>query len=96
MHKCVKQNIIVHFIIQKLKNKHTFLKKACKLRKLNPLILTEREDSKTRYFPPLKPPDTVADVSILKYSFRYDFVEVITLTMNPCSGRKASVLYFYI
>ena len=26
MHKCVKQNIIVHFIIQKLKNKHTFLK----------------------------------------------------------------------
>ena len=27
MHKCVKQNIIVHFIIQKLKNKHIFLKK---------------------------------------------------------------------
>ena len=27
MHKCVKQNIIVHFIIQKLKNEHTFLKK---------------------------------------------------------------------
>ena len=27
MHKCIKQNIIVHFIIQKLKNKHTFLKK---------------------------------------------------------------------
>ena len=26
MHKCVKQNIIVHFIIQKLKNKHIFLK----------------------------------------------------------------------
>ena len=26
MHKCVKQNIIVHFIIHKLKNKHTFLK----------------------------------------------------------------------
>ena len=25
-HKCIKQNIIVHFIIQKLKNKHTFLK----------------------------------------------------------------------
>ena len=51
MHKCVKQNIIVHFIIQKLKNKH-FPQKACKLRKLNPLILTEREDSKTTYFPP--------------------------------------------
>jgi hypothetical protein len=27
MDKCVKQNIIVHFIIQKLKNKQTFLKK---------------------------------------------------------------------
>ena len=27
MHKCVNQNIIVHFIIQELKNKHTFLKK---------------------------------------------------------------------
>ena len=27
MHKCGKRNIIVHFIIQKLKNKHTFLKK---------------------------------------------------------------------
>ena len=27
MHKCVKQSIIVHFSIQKLKNKHTFLKK---------------------------------------------------------------------
>ena len=26
MPKCVKQNIIVHFIIQKLKNKHIFLK----------------------------------------------------------------------
>ena len=45
-------DIIVHFIIQKLKNKHTFLKKYEKLRKLNPLNLTEREDTKTRYFPP--------------------------------------------
>ena len=27
MHKCVKKNIIVHFIIKKLKNIHTFLKK---------------------------------------------------------------------
>ena len=31
MHKCVKQNIIVHFIIQNLKNKHTFLKKLSSL-----------------------------------------------------------------
>ena len=27
MHKCVKQNILVHFIIQKLKDKHILLKK---------------------------------------------------------------------
>ena len=27
MHKCVKQKIIVNFIIKKLKNVHTFLKK---------------------------------------------------------------------
>ena len=52
MHNYVKQNIIVHFIIQKLKIKHTFLKKYKKLRKLNPLNLTEREETKSRYFPP--------------------------------------------
>ena len=52
MHKCVKENIIVHFIIQKLKNKHTFLKKYTNWAKLNPLILTEREETKTRYFAP--------------------------------------------
>ena len=33
MHNYVKQNIIVNFIIQKLKNKHTFLKKYTKLSK---------------------------------------------------------------
>ena len=53
MHNYVKQNIIVHFIIQKLKSKHTFLKKYKKLRKLNPLNLTEREETKSRYFPPM-------------------------------------------
>ena len=55
MHNYVKQNIIVHFIIQKLKIKHTFLKKYKKLRKLNPLNLTEREETKSRYFPPQTP-----------------------------------------
>ena len=44
IHNYVKQNIIVNFIIQKLKNKHTFLKKG----------LTEREETKTRYFAPSK------------------------------------------
>ena len=46
MHNYVKQNIIVHFIIQKLKSKHTFLKKYKKLRELNPLNLTEQEETK--------------------------------------------------
>ena len=48
----VKQNIIVHFIIQKLKNKYTFLKNIPTEKAEEPLILTEREKTKTRYFPP--------------------------------------------
>ena len=52
MHNYVKQNIIVHFIIQKLKNKHTFLKNILTEKAEEPLILTEREETKTRYFPP--------------------------------------------
>ena len=54
MHKCVKQNIIVHFIIQKLKNKHTVLKNIQTEKAEEPVILTEREETKTRYFPPLR------------------------------------------
>ena len=49
---CVKQNIIVHFISQKWKDKHTFLKKSTNWGKLSSLILTEREETKTRYFEP--------------------------------------------
>ena len=67
MHNYVLFNTLVHFIIQILKKQHTFLKTETakfsrrenlvfillyKLRKLNPLILTEREETKTRYFPP--------------------------------------------
>ena len=54
MHNYVKQNIIVHFIIQKLKNKHTFLKNIQTEKAEEPLILTEREETKTRYFAPRK------------------------------------------
>ena len=43
-------DIIVDFIIQKLQNKHSFLKKYKKLRKLNSLILTGQEETKTKYF----------------------------------------------
>ena len=45
-------DIIVHFIIPKLKNKHTFLKNTQTEKAEEPLILTEREETKTRYFPP--------------------------------------------
>jgi hypothetical protein len=40
------------FIIQKLKNKHTFLKNIQTEKAEEPLILTEREETKTRYFAP--------------------------------------------
>ena len=43
---------IVNFIIQKLNNKHTSLKKYTNSAKLSSLILTEREETKTRYFAP--------------------------------------------
>ena len=49
MHNYVKQNITVHFIIQKLKNKNTFLRSE---KAEEALILTEREETKTRYFAP--------------------------------------------
>ena len=50
MHKYVKQNIIGHYIIQKLKNKHTFLKNIQTEKDEEPLILTEREELNTKYF----------------------------------------------
>ena len=46
-------DICVHFIIQKLKNKHTVLKNIQTEKAEEPLILTEREETKTRYFPPM-------------------------------------------
>ena len=42
----------VHFIIQKLKNEHTFLKKYKTEKAEKSLILTEWKERKTRYFPP--------------------------------------------
>ena len=47
-----RQNIIVNFSIQKLKNKHTFPQKSTNWAKLSSLNLTEREETKTRYFAP--------------------------------------------
>ena len=43
--------IIVHFIIQKLKNKHTFLKKIYKLRKLRNLLFDRTRGEKNQIFP---------------------------------------------
>ena len=45
-------NIIVHFIIEKLKNKHTLLKNIQTEKAEEPLILTKRDEKKTRYFAP--------------------------------------------
>ena len=42
----------MHFIIQTLKTKHTLLKNIQTEKDEEPLILTEREETKTRYFPP--------------------------------------------
>ena len=52
IHSYVVFDIIVHFIIQKLKNKHTFFKNIKTEKAEEPLILTEREERRTRYFPP--------------------------------------------
>ena len=47
MQNYVKQNKIVHFVIQKLKNKHTFVKNMQTEKAKKPLILTEWEKTKT-------------------------------------------------
>ena len=52
IHSYVVFDIIVHFIIQKLKNKHTFLKNIQTEKAEEPLILTGREETKTIYFVP--------------------------------------------
>ena len=52
MCECPKKHIVANFIIQKLKNKHIFLKNIQTEKAEEPLILTEREETKTRYFPP--------------------------------------------
>ena len=53
MRNFVKQNIIVHFIIKRLKNNHTFLKNVQTEKAEEPLILTEWEETKTRCFAPM-------------------------------------------
>ena len=50
IHDYVVFDIIVHFIIQNLKNKQTFLKNMQTEKAEEPLILTEREVKKPRYF----------------------------------------------
>ena len=53
-HTDVLFDIIVNFIIQKLKNKHTFLKKYTNWAKLSSLVLREQEETKNRYFAPVR------------------------------------------
>ena len=42
----------LHSVIQKLKNEQTFLQNIQTEEAEEPLILTEREETKNRYFPP--------------------------------------------
>ena len=65
IHNYVKQNIIVDFIIQKLKNIHTFLKKYSNWAKLSSLILTEREETKNKYFAPMVSLGWILDAIII-------------------------------
>ena len=58
LHKYVLFDIIVSFIIQKLKNKRTFLKNIQTEKAEEPLILTGREETNTIYFIP-KPSDKI-------------------------------------
>ena len=54
--KCQWQNktyVIVNFIIQKLKNKHSFPKKSKNWGKLSSLNLTKQEETKSKYFAPM-------------------------------------------
>ena len=67
----IKQNIIVNFIVQILKNKHTFDKKYTNWAKLNPLILTEQEETKTRYFPPIKTVSTIVRPANNRWKFLF-------------------------
>ena len=64
-------DIIVHFIIQKLKNRYTFLKKYTDWAKLNPLILTEQEETKSRYFPPIKTVSTIVRPANNRWKFLF-------------------------
>jgi hypothetical protein len=52
IHSYVVFDIIVHFVIQKLNDKYTFLKNIQTEKAEEPLILTEQEETKTRYFAP--------------------------------------------
>ena len=52
MHNYVLFAMFVHLNIQKLKNKHTSLKNIQIEKAEESLILTEREETKTRYFAP--------------------------------------------
>ena len=50
IHSYVVFDIILHSIIQKLKNKHTFLQNIQTEEAEEPLILTEREETKTNVY----------------------------------------------
>ena len=66
IHSYVVFDIIVHFIIQKLKNKHTFLKNIQTEKAEEPLILTEQDETKTRNFAPESNKDNIVSLFVVK------------------------------
>ena len=79
----------MNFIIQKLKNKHIFLKKLRYWAKLNSLILREREETITKYFAPV-PAVSWSMYSIVLWRFKYS---VPRLRMCPISSQETFWLY---
>ena len=66
IHNYVLFDIIVHFIIQKLKNKHTLLKNIQTEKTEEPLILTVWEETKTTNFAPMY---SIVKVNNVKLNF---------------------------
>ena len=72
------------FYYSKIERQTHFPQKACKLRKLNPLILTEREETKSRYFPPNKTLQKTSLESSCLQTFFAEEVFILSLLVYVC------------
>ena len=84
IYKNCQKNIIVNFMIQKLKNKHNSLKKYTNWAKLSSLVLREREETKTRYFAP-------QSSSVLLLNFKYKNVPFIVINLQKGICRWSTI-----